>query len=63
MTEIYYPVPFHLQECFANLGYMKGDFPVSESIADSSLALPIYPELSKEQIEFVAGKIIEFIKD
>lgn len=63
MTEIYYPVPFHLQECFANLGYMKGDFPVSESIADSSLALPIYPELSKEQIEFVTDKISEFIKD
>ena len=62
MTEIYYPVPFHLQECFANLGYMKGDFPVSESIADTSLALPIYPELSKEQIEFVADKISEFIK-
>ena len=62
MTEIYYPVPFHLQECFANLGYMKGDFPVSESIADTSLALPIYPELSQEQIEFVADKISEFIK-
>ena len=63
MTEIYYPVPFHLQECFANLGYMKGDFPVSESIADTSLALPIYPELSPEQIEFVADKINEFIND
>ena len=63
MTEIYYPIPFHLQECFANLGYMKGDFPVSESIADTSLALPIYPELSPEQIEFVADKINEFIND
>ncbi len=63
MTEIYYPVPFHLQECFANLGYMKGDFPVSESIADTSLALPIYPELSEEQIAFVADKINEFIKE
>ena len=61
MTEIYYPVPFHLQECFANLGYMKGDFPVSESIADTSLALPIYPELSQEQIEFAVDKIREFI--
>jgi dTDP-4-amino-4,6-dideoxygalactose transaminase len=63
MTEIYYPVPFHLQECFANLGYMKGDFPVSESIADTSLALPIYPELLPEQIEFVVDKISEFIQN
>ena len=61
MTEIYYPVPFHLQECFANLGYMQGDFPISESVADTSLALPIYPELSMKQIEFVVDKVSEFI--
>lgn len=60
-TEIYYPVPFHIQECFSNLNYKKGDFPIAEAVADTSMALPIYPELSKEQIEFVVGEIKEFI--
>ncbi len=60
-NEVYYPVPFHLQECFADLGYKKGDFPVSEFAANSSIALPIYPELSEEQIVYVVKKIKEFI--
>lgn len=61
-TEIYYPVPFHLQECFANLDYKQGDFPLSEMSANTSIALPIYPELSKEQLEFVVRTIKEFIQ-
>ncbi len=60
-TEIYYPVPFHLQECFANLGYKKGDFPVSEWCAADSIALPIYPELTYEQIEFTVKTISNFL--
>ena len=60
-TEVYYPVPFHQQDCFSNLGYRTGDFPVSESAANTSLALPVYPGLSEEQIKYVVSKINEFI--
>jgi dTDP-4-amino-4,6-dideoxygalactose transaminase len=62
-NEIYYPVPFHLQECFKDLNYKLGDFPLSEKAADSSIALPIFPELTKDQISFVVEKIREFVKD
>ncbi|KUG24930.1 4-keto-6-deoxy-n-acetyl-d-hexosaminyl-(lipid carrier) aminotransferase [hydrocarbon metagenome] len=60
-TEIYYPIPFHLQECFSYLGHSKGDFPISEFCADTSVALPIYPELSGEQINYVVDSIKEFL--
>ena len=59
-TEIYYPVPFHLQECFSDLGYKLGDFTYAEEAANTSIALPIYPELGKEQIDYVVNKIREF---
>lgn len=59
-NEVYYPVPFHLQECFRYLGYKQGDFPISERAATHSIAIPIYPELTREMQDFVIAKISEF---
>ena len=57
---VYYPLCLHQQECFQFLGYKAGDFPVSETAAAEVLALPVYPELTDRQIQYVAAKIAEF---
>jgi dTDP-4-amino-4,6-dideoxygalactose transaminase len=59
---IYYPIPLHLQKCFSYLGYKKGDFPVSEKISEEILALPIYPEITEEEVDFVCETIRKFYR-
>jgi dTDP-4-amino-4,6-dideoxygalactose transaminase len=61
--EIYYPISLHMQKCFEGLGYREGDLPVSEEAARTTLALPVYPELTPEQLEYVARSVLEFVND
>ena len=59
-TGLHYPIPLHVQKAFAHLGYKEGDFPVTERLAKEILSLPMYPELTEEQIKYVCGAIREF---
>ncbi len=61
-TGLHYPIPLHITQAYAFLGYKKGDFPVAEKLANEILSLPMYPELAKEQIEYVCEKIKAFYK-
>ncbi len=60
ITGVYYPLPLHLQPCFGYLGYKKGDFPIAEESALTSLALPVYPELKKKEKEYIVKTMREF---
>ncbi len=59
---VHYPIPLHLQEAYADLGYKRGDFPVSEKISNEILSLPMYPHIKKEQIEYVCDSLKELVK-
>lgn len=61
-TGLHYPIPLHLQKCFEHLGYKRGDFPQTEKLADECLSLPMFPDLTDEQINYVCDKIKEFFK-
>ena len=60
-TGLHYPLPLHLQKAYKHLGYQKGDFPVTENVAERLLSLPMFPELTQEQIEYVVKSIKEFL--
>ena len=59
---IYYPLPLHLQPCFSYLGYTKGSLPESERAANEVISLPVFPELTRQQLDEVIGAIRDFYK-
>ena len=61
-TAVHYPKPLHLQECFSYLGYKEGDFPTAERVSKEIMSLPMNPDLTNKEIEYIADKVIEFAK-
>ena len=61
-SAVYYPRPLHLQQCFAHLGYSEGRFPESELASTEVLSLPVYPEMSSEQQDYVIEMVREFFQ-
>ena len=59
-TLIHYPIPIHLQECYRDLGYKVGDFPVAENASKKLISLPMYPELMEDQIKCICGLVNEY---
>jgi dTDP-4-amino-4,6-dideoxygalactose transaminase len=59
---VYYPKPLHVQPCFEGLGYKQGDFPHAERASEEVLAIPVYPELTQEQRQFVVDSIVDFYR-
>jgi len=57
---VYYPKPLHIQECFSNLGYKKGDLPIAEEVSQNVISIPIYSEITEEQQDYVIKNIKEF---
>jgi dTDP-4-amino-4,6-dideoxygalactose transaminase len=61
-TGLHYPVPLHLQEAYASLGYRAGDFPVTERVTQRILSLPMYPEMSMEAANYVSNAVLEYLR-
>ena len=60
-SRTYYPVPLHLQPCYKDLGYSRGSFPISEKAAKEVVSLPVYPELTSEQVDYIISSVKEFM--
>ncbi len=60
-ASVYYPRPLHLQKCFEDLGYKVGDLPISESVCNTILSLPLFPEMTEEQVNFIISKVREYL--
>ena len=59
-SAVFYPKPLHLQDCFSDLGYKPGDLPIAERLCNEVLSLPVYPELTSDQVEYVANTVLKF---